>query len=154
MLHVAEIERSNRFYELLGFTAMDTDRCTPLGWARLHCDGGAVMFLRAEHPVDASAQAFMLYMYTPDLPGLREQLLAGGVNVPPIKYPGYMPSGEIQVADPDGYAILVSHWGAAEQQTWESGSPARSNRKASFQRWRPSWIFGRKADLAAAMVLQ
>ena len=119
MLHVAEIEKSIRFYELLGFTTVDTDRCTPLGWARLHCEGGAVMFLRGEHPVNASAQGILLYMYTSDLPGLREQLLAGGVNVPAIKYPGYMPSGEIQFADPDGYAILVSQWGAAEQEAWE-----------------------------------
>ena len=36
MLHVAEIERSIRFYELLGFVTVDTDRCEPLGWARLH----------------------------------------------------------------------------------------------------------------------
>jgi hypothetical protein len=118
MVHVAEIESSIRFYELLGFTTVDTDRCTPLGWARLHCEGGAVMFLRGEHPVDASAQAFMLYMYTSDLPALRGQLLAGGVSVPAIKYPGYMPSGEIQIADPDGYAIVVAQWGAAEQEAW------------------------------------
>jgi len=54
MLHVAEIENSIRFYELLGFTTIDTDRCKPLGWARLHCEGGAVMFLRAERKVDPS----------------------------------------------------------------------------------------------------
>ena len=65
MFHVADIETSIRFYELLGFTPMDTDRGQPLGWARLHCDGGAVMFLRAEQPVDASAQAVILVMYTP-----------------------------------------------------------------------------------------
>jgi hypothetical protein len=34
---------------------------------RLHCEGGAGMFLRAEHPMDPSAQALILYMYTPDL---------------------------------------------------------------------------------------
>jgi hypothetical protein len=119
MLHVAEIERSIRFYELLGFATIDTDRCKPLGWARMHCEGGAVMFLRAEEAVDGSNNGVMLCMYTPDLAGLREQLLAGGVKVPPIKYPGYMPSGEIQMADPDGYAIVVSHWGKAEQEAWE-----------------------------------
>lgn len=48
LLHMAEIESSIRFYELLGFTTVDTDRGKPLGWARLHCEGGAVMFLRAE----------------------------------------------------------------------------------------------------------
>jgi hypothetical protein len=80
MLHVADIERSIRFYALLGFATVDTDCGQPLGWARLHHEGGALMFLRAEHPVDASAQALMLCMYTPDLAGLREHLLANGVE--------------------------------------------------------------------------
>src|SRR5437660_5171566 len=81
LLHVADIERSIRFYELLGFATLDTDRGKPLGWARMHCEGGAVMFLRAEEPVDASAQAVLLYMYTPDLIRLREHLLASGIKV-------------------------------------------------------------------------
>jgi hypothetical protein len=119
MLHVADIEHSIRFYELLGFTTIDTDRCQPLGWARLHCEGGAVMFLRAEHPIDPSAQALMLCMYTPDLAGLREHLLANGIQAPPIKFPPYMPSGEITMTDPDGFLIIVSHWGKSEQEAWE-----------------------------------
>ncbi len=119
MLHVAEIEKSIQFYELLGFTTIDTDRCEPLGWARMHCEGGAVMFLRAEEPVDGSAQAVMLYMYTPDLVGLREHLIANGIEPPPIRHPAYMPSGELQLKDPDGYAVLVGHWGKAEQAAWE-----------------------------------
>jgi catechol 2,3-dioxygenase-like lactoylglutathione lyase family enzyme len=120
MLHVAEIEKSIRFYELLGFTTIDTEGCSPLGWARLHCDdGSALMFLRAEHPVDASAQALILYMYTPDLSGLREKLLASGIKVPPINYPEYMPSGKINLADPDGYQMEIAHWGKSEQEAWE-----------------------------------
>jgi predicted lactoylglutathione lyase len=119
LMHVAGIEKSILFYERLGFTTIDTDRCTPLGWARLHCEGGAVMFLRAEHSIDASAQAVMLCMYTPNLAGLREQLLASGVAVPPIDYPGYLPSGKFNIVDPDGYHIEVVHWGKAEQEAWE-----------------------------------
>jgi len=120
MLHVAEVERSIRFYELLGFKTIDTDGCNRLEWARLHCeDGSAVMFLRGEHPVDAPAQAIMLYMYTPDLTDLREQLLANGVKVPPVNHPEYMPSGKINIADPDGYKIEIAQWGKAEQETWE-----------------------------------
>jgi hypothetical protein len=53
------------------------------------------------------------------LVALREQLLAGGVAVPSISYPGYMPSGEIQLRDPDGYFVLVAHWGKTEQEAWE-----------------------------------
>jgi len=126
LLHVAEIEASIRFYELLGFATVDTDRCEPLGWARMHCEGGAVMFLRADHPVDASAQAVLLYMYTPDLTGLREHLLASGVQVPPIRYPGYMPSGEITMADPDGYVVIVAHWGKSEHEAWEKRISAKT----------------------------
>lgn len=127
MLHVAEIERSIHFYELLGFTVIDTDGCRPLGWARLHCEGGALMFLRAEHPLDPSAQAIMLYMYTPDLPGLREQLLAAGVQVPEINYPEYMRSGKITMADPDGYIVEIGHWGKVEQEAWEKHLGAKAS---------------------------
>jgi len=118
MLHVAEIERSIRFYELLGFTAVDTDRSNPIGWARLHCEGGAIMFLRAEEPLDGS-HPVILVMYTPDLAALSEQLVASGVNTPPIKHPPYMPSGELTLNDPDGNIVLINHWGASEQQAWE-----------------------------------
>jgi hypothetical protein len=119
VLHVAEIERSLLFYELLGFVTIDTDRATPLGWARMHCEGGALMFLRAEEPMDGSARGMPLYMYTPDLIALREQLLAAGVKVPPIDHPEYAPAGEICISDPDGYLILVAHWGKPEQEAWE-----------------------------------
>ena len=37
MLHVAALERSIPFYELLGFRLIDSDGSKPLGWARLHC---------------------------------------------------------------------------------------------------------------------
>jgi hypothetical protein len=45
-------------------------------------DGGAVMFLRGEAPVDGSTQCFLLYMYAPNLVQLREQLLSSGIAIP------------------------------------------------------------------------
>jgi hypothetical protein len=50
MLHVMDIKRSLAFYELLGFVTVDTDCANPLGWARMHCDGGALMLLRGSTP--------------------------------------------------------------------------------------------------------
>lgn len=119
LLHVMEIERSIRFYQLLGFSTIDTDRCVQLGWARMHCEGGAVMFLRAEEHLDAPTQGLILCMYTPDLAGMRELLLAHGVRVPPIEYPEYNPSGTLSFTDPDGYALNLVHWGKSEQEAWE-----------------------------------
>jgi catechol 2,3-dioxygenase-like lactoylglutathione lyase family enzyme len=119
LLHVAEIERSIAFYQLLGFRLTDDDGCIPIGWARLHCEGGSIMFLRAEEEIDAKAQGFLFSMYTPDLAGLREHLIDKGVAVSEIKHPPYLPSGTMNLADPDGYHIEIAHWGNAEQEAWE-----------------------------------
>lgn len=119
MLHVADVMRSIRFYELLGFDLIDTEGPAGCpGWARVHCEGGAIMFLLAEEPFDASVQSVLLAMYTPDLPALREHLLANGVKAPPITCPGYMPSGQITLKDPDGYIVNINHWGNAEHSAW------------------------------------
>ncbi len=126
LLHVAEIENSIRFYELLGFVTIDSDGCKPLGWARMHCESGSIMFLRLEVPFDPSKQGFLFYLYTPDLAGLRQHLLANGVKVPAINYPEYMPSGTINIADPDGYHIEIAHWGKSEQEAWEKRLCART----------------------------
>ena len=118
LLHVAEIERSIRFYQLLGFVVIDTDRCTPLGWARLHCNGGEIMFLRAEQPIDPEVQGFLFYLYTPELPALREHLAVSGVAAPPIQYPGYLPSGTMSLSDPDGYRLELAQWSRQEHEVW------------------------------------
>lgn len=142
MLHVASIERSIEFYERLGFETIDTDRCEPLGWARIHCEGGALMFLRAEHDHDHdhghehghghahehesaggtehshTHPELLLVMYTEDLAGLREQLIGQGVEVSEIRHPDYMPSGEMGVPDPDGNLVLINHWGRQEHDAW------------------------------------
>lgn len=120
MLHVADVARSLRFYELLGFETIDTEgEGGRIGWARMHCEGGALMFLAAEEPRRASEQTVLFYLYTPDLAGLREHLVASGVNVGPIRHPEYMRSGEIRLDDPDGYVILIGHWGKKEHEEWE-----------------------------------
>ena len=121
LLHVASVERSIAFWERLGFELVDTDRCEPIGFARLHCEGGAIGLLRGEPggpPFDPKAQAVLFALYTPDLPALRERLLAEGVEVAEIRRPPYMPSGEMRVVDPDGYGVLVNHWGPAEHAAW------------------------------------
>lgn len=120
MVHVRSIEESIKFYERLGFELIDTDGCKPMGWARIHCEGGAMMFLRAEeeHYAEPDKGGVMFYMYTDDLPKLREQLLAESVEVSEIKYPGYMPSGEVYMKDPDGFIVGVAHWGQKEHSEW------------------------------------
>jgi catechol 2,3-dioxygenase-like lactoylglutathione lyase family enzyme len=119
MVHVKDIETSIAFYTLLGFKVIDTDDCRPLGWARIHCEGGAMMFLRAEHPVEAAAQAVMFVMYTPDLTAFRDRMVAAGQTISEIKRPPYMPSGEAYMKDPDGFIVQLCHWSDVEQTKWK-----------------------------------
>jgi catechol 2,3-dioxygenase-like lactoylglutathione lyase family enzyme len=120
LLHVADVERSLRFYALLGFETIDVEgNAGSLGWARVHCEGGAIMFVRAEGADSANGDRFFLYLYTPDLPALRTQLSSAGVEVGSIAYPDHMRSGEMCLKDPDGYVIFVGHWGTQEHDAWE-----------------------------------
>jgi hypothetical protein len=85
----------------------------------MHCQGGAIMFLKAEESRLPDRDSFLLYLYSPDLPALRTELASAGVDVGAISHPPYMRSGEICLKDPDGYTILVGHWGEAEHADWE-----------------------------------
>jgi len=50
---------------------------------------------------------------------LRAQLAAAGIDVSPISHPEYMPSGEMQLRDPDGNVVFVGQWGDEEHTAWE-----------------------------------
>jgi len=123
MLHVADVERSVRFYRLLGFELVDVEGedGRPLGWARMAtADGSAIMFLRGEeeHAVKPELQGIMLVLYAAELSALREQLVAAGARPTEIERPPWMPSGHIMLRDPDGYAVGVNQWGDAEHDAW------------------------------------
>jgi len=133
-LHVADVERSIRFYQLLGFATSDTDGSEPLGWARMQCDGGAIAFLRTVYALDRRFGSFQLCLYTADLVAMREELLAEDIAVGPIHHPGYAPGGKVSFHDPDGYIVEIAQWGAAEAQHWLGGDRVvQSKRQAAVR---------------------
>jgi catechol 2,3-dioxygenase-like lactoylglutathione lyase family enzyme len=113
MAHVADVQRSIDFYQLLGMelrgslNASDGD----LRWAHVAYEQAHLMFARASGSIVAHQQAVLFYLYSPDLIALREQLLAAKVSVSAITYPDYMPKGEIRMEDPDGYVLLIGQAG-------------------------------------------
>jgi catechol 2,3-dioxygenase-like lactoylglutathione lyase family enzyme len=132
MLHVRDMQASMRFYGLLGFELVDQmGEGGAIGWARMHCEGGALMFLLAEEDQPPVADRVLFVMYTPDLPGLRQQLLASGIDAPEIQYPGHSPSGSLDLCDPDGYIVSVVHWSNAEHEVWERERKVRISAPAS-----------------------
>ena len=130
MLHVGEVERSIRFYRMLGFELVDVEgeEGRPLAWARMStADGSAIMLLggEAEHPVKPELQGILLVLYTAELSALREQLVAAGESPSAIERPAWMPSGHFMLRDPDGYTIGVNQWGDAEHDAWIKGLDAK-----------------------------
>ena len=109
MAHVADVQRAVDFYQNLGMEVRGNlrDRSGKLQWVHLGCEQADLMCTYASGPVIPSQQAVLFYLYSPDLIALREHLLASGVKVSPITYPGYMPKGEVRVEDPDGYVLLI-----------------------------------------------
>ncbi|HEY3972217.1 MAG TPA: VOC family protein [Candidatus Sulfotelmatobacter sp.] len=109
MAFAADVQRSAEFYTSLGMEVRDSLR-NPAGslqWIHLACDDAHLMFSRASEPVIPSQQAVLFYLYSPNLIALRDHLLARGMKVSSITYPGYMPKGEIRINDPDGYVLLI-----------------------------------------------
>ena len=107
-VHVADVQRSIGFYERLGFEVQNkADFEGKLGWAYLASADARIMLALATEPVDPAQQAVLFYLYTPDVVTLRERLLEHGIEVGEVTHPDYMPRGEIRVADPDGYVLLI-----------------------------------------------
>lgn len=129
-VHVADVDASLAFYAQLGFVPQSVlkDRQGGTFWALARSAGAEIMLARASGPVDAGKQAVLFYMYSLDVASLRRSLLSGGLRdsgvysgaaspgdgprmVFEIAHPHYMPEGELRIADPDGYCILVGQLG-------------------------------------------
>jgi len=123
MAHVADVELSIQFYELLGFQVRDrVQHACRTQWAWVTSGKGHLMLAAAGEPVVPQQQSVLFYLYTQDVAALRSQLLADGLGdgagqgesacdrrrvVFEVSHPFYMPEGEIRVVDPDGYCLLI-----------------------------------------------
>jgi catechol 2,3-dioxygenase-like lactoylglutathione lyase family enzyme len=115
MIQVGEVERSLEFYRLLGFEVGNkVPEERGLQWAWLYAPkvsdwrrGPNLMLSRSDKPVNAGIQV-LFYLYVADLTALREQLIAAGVKVSEISYPDYLPKGEFETHDPDGYMLMLA----------------------------------------------
>jgi catechol 2,3-dioxygenase-like lactoylglutathione lyase family enzyme len=115
MIRVEEVERSAKFYELLGFQIGNyvPREAPPKHWAWLYQPGapnwktGANLMLVRGKKRSGGEQPVVLYLYAAELVALRQQLIGMGVNVGAITYPEYLPKGEFELHDPDGYTVMV-----------------------------------------------
>ena len=119
-VHVADVSASIGFYTQLGFhvTATHPAGAPEPDWASLRADQAQLMLARADEPVVARAQAVMFYLFARDLFGLRERLMAAGVEAGEIMDGRPGPNAEMRLEDPDGYVLIVA------QVEGDGGDPA------------------------------
>jgi hypothetical protein len=111
MAHAADARRSVDFCTLLGMKfaaahAIPLENCGST-WPATRPNSCS----RARLNRLSSANRPCCFISSPNLVAVREHLLASAVRVSGITYPDYMPKGEIRVADPDGYALLIAQAG-------------------------------------------
>ena len=108
--HVADVAASAAFYAHLGFEVLHThEPAGRLDWCWLETpDGAQLMLVRAEEPVERERQAVLFFLYTHDLAGLRERLVAAGLRPSPIYDGTPGPRYEMRLADPDGYVLMIA----------------------------------------------
>jgi predicted enzyme related to lactoylglutathione lyase len=111
LLKVADVDRSISFYEKLGFEVGNEPLKNDEGvktFVWMHRGNAAqIMMTRAGQPMEQVSRHMMFYLYSTDMPAYREQLIARGVEVGKVMHPFWMPSGEFQVNDPDGWVWIV-----------------------------------------------
>lgn len=94
-VHVANVERSIKFYADLGFevknTVVPNGRSAPI-WAWLESETANLMVGLADIPVDASQQAVLFYLYFENIKQTRDVLLARGYSPSAINYPFHLPA--------------------------------------------------------------
>jgi hypothetical protein len=108
-VHVEDVERSIGFYYHLGFlvASVYTYRGTPV-WALLRSEGAELMVTTDGDPIDPAGQGVLFYLYSENLPALREQLLGEGIEVGEIVDGTPGPRQEMRLIDPDGYVLMVA----------------------------------------------
>jgi hypothetical protein len=108
-VHVEDVERSIAFYYHLGFTvaSLYKYRGRPV-WAQLCSEGAELMVSTDGDSIDPAGQGVLFYLYSRDLAGLREQILAEGIDVGEIVDGRPGPRQEMTLTDPDGYVLMVA----------------------------------------------
>lgn len=116
MIPVMDVERSAAFYKLLGFAVGNRmPRSGTMHWAWLYAPnvadwrrGPNLMLSRSDGVIEPASPRILFYLYASNLVALREELVSVGQSPGPIRYPDYLPKGEFQLPDPDGYHLMIA----------------------------------------------
>jgi catechol 2,3-dioxygenase-like lactoylglutathione lyase family enzyme len=119
--HVADVQRSIDFYRALGLEVRNEHHADgKLVWAFLttpaedpNAAAARLMVALADAPLRGAEPGVLFYCWAADVRALHGELAGAGARVGPIEHPFYMPAGEFELVDPDGYVILVGELDAS-----------------------------------------
>src|SRR5262245_55961876 len=108
-VHVEDVERSIAFYYHLGFIVASVYkyRGRPV-WAELRSEGAELMVSTDGDSIDPAGQGVLFYLYSSNLDGLRDQILAEGIDVGEVVDGTPSARHEMRLTDPDGYVMMVA----------------------------------------------
>jgi hypothetical protein len=114
-VHVDDVERSVAFYYHLGFTVESVCkyRGTPV-WAELRSEAAVLMVSTDGDSIDPAGQGVLFYLYSHNLPALRDQLLAEGIDAGRIFDGTPAPRQQMRLVDPDGYVLMIAQIESAQ----------------------------------------
>ena len=70
--------------------------------------GPNLMLTRSDRVIEPAVPKILFYLYATNLVVLREELVRAGQSPGPIRYPDYLPKGELRLLDPDGYCLMIA----------------------------------------------
>jgi hypothetical protein len=72
------------------------------------------MLQQSDDTADADAQRVLFYLFARDLWGLRDRLIAAGIDAGEIRDGRPGPNAEMHLTDPDGYVLMVAQINEAD----------------------------------------
>jgi catechol 2,3-dioxygenase-like lactoylglutathione lyase family enzyme len=106
--YVKDIDASRAFYELLGFSELQSGQGPASAWAAMRNGRDTVLLTWTRPPLPVPRFPLLFYFFFEDLDALLRTLDDAGLKPIRLGHPPHAPGGEAKVTDPDGNTILLA----------------------------------------------
>lgn len=107
VLYVNDIDRSQAFYALLGWSVLRTGGDGAASWRYLGSGEHTILLAAVQPRLITVELPLLVYFYVDDLEAALRSLAEGGFQTERVGYPDHAPGGEARVRDPDGNVVLL-----------------------------------------------
>lgn len=125
--YVRDLDSSQRFYALFGYSEIRAGGDGESRWSYLQCEEHTLLLAHVEPPLISVELPLLLYIYVQDLAVVKARFEGAGVAFELVGYPDHAPGGEVRTKDPDGNVVLFGQRAAVapEDRVEPTGAAAR-----------------------------